>query len=252
MDTSWLREVKIMPEIKKLQRYQNPELFERLAMEYAIGMMHGGARRRFEQLMEKHLYLRATTEAYEHQFANLAELLPNKQPNNRVWKKLEKEIKPEKKAVEQSKPSWLQSIKLKLAGMITAVIVALSVMLFPYSSVQAYVAVLESDQHQPVAMVMVKPDDGIRIQLMKEPEINDDMELKLWCLPKENNTPPMLMGTIKKSTASTIKIDKKMWKGLADVKSLAISMEHKDNDKPSKPQGKILYQGDLKAMMDNS
>ena len=255
MDTSWLREVKIMPEIKKLQRYQNPELFERLAMEYAIGMMHGGARRRFEQLMDQHLYLRATTEAYEQQFAHFAELLPHKQPNSRVWKKLEKNIKQEAKQKEVntqqlSNVSWWSSVKLKLAGMITALIVALSVMLFPYSSVQAYVAVLETDQHQPVAMAMVKPDDGIRIQLMKEPNIANNMELTLWCLPKEKNKPPMLMGTLNKSATSTIKIDKKMWKGLAEVKSFAISMEPKGNHNLSKPQGKILYKGDLKAMMD--
>ncbi len=251
MDTSWLKKVKTMSEIKKLQRYQDPELFERLAMEYAIGMMHGRARLRFEQLMEQHLYLRATTEAYEKQFASLAELLPNKQPNKRVWKKLEKEIKQEKKIQQQPNNSYWQSLKLKFIGMITASIIALSVVLFPSSSVQAYVAILETEQHQPIAMAMVKPNDGIHIQLIQTLKIDDNMELKLWCLPKKKNKPPILMGTLHKSTTSTIKIDKKMWKKLASVKSFAISIEHKDNKKLDKPQGKILYQGDLKVMIDN-
>ena len=46
-------------------RYQNPEVFEQLAIEYAVGSMKGRARKRFEALMETHFYLRAVVDAYE-------------------------------------------------------------------------------------------------------------------------------------------------------------------------------------------
>ena len=62
---------------QETKRYQNPELFEQLAIEYAIGSMSGRARKRFEALMETHFYLRAVVDAYEDKFAHLVELLPD-------------------------------------------------------------------------------------------------------------------------------------------------------------------------------
>ena len=48
-----------------MKRYQNPDIFEHLAMSYALGTLQGKARLRFEKLMSKHLYLRAVTYAYQ-------------------------------------------------------------------------------------------------------------------------------------------------------------------------------------------
>lgn len=71
--------------MSSIKRYQNPEIFEQLAMEYAVGGLHGRARKRFEALMETHFYLRATVEAYEYKFAHLVELLPDEKPSDRSF-----------------------------------------------------------------------------------------------------------------------------------------------------------------------
>ena len=68
---------------KTLNRYQNPEIFEQLAIEYAVGSLHGRARKRFEVLMDTHFYLQAVVDAYENKFAHLVELLPDTQPSKR-------------------------------------------------------------------------------------------------------------------------------------------------------------------------
>lgn len=242
---------------KKIQRYQNPELFERLAMEYAIGIMHGGARKRFETLMERHLYLRATTEAYEHQFARLAELLPMEQPNPRVWKKIEKQTG--KSAQQQKKQvavSWWQSMQAKMVGLVASTIFAVSALfvLLPTASLNAdgYVAVLESTNHVPMAMATAKKAEGIQVKLMDDMDVPDDMELTLWCLPKKIGEKPMMMGVLAKSGSSKIKINKKMWQGLVDVSALAISLEPATAKNTNGPEGKVLYQGALKVMSENS
>ena len=241
---------------QRLQRYQNPELFERLAMEYAIGIMHGGARRRFETLMERHLYLRATTEAYEHKFARLAELLPEEQPSPRVWKKIEKQT--HQQANQQKgtvSAPWWQSLQAKMMGLAASIIFAVSALfvLLPTTTVSAdgYVAVLESPEKVPMAMATAKEGDGIQVKLMDDMDVPSNMELKLWCLPKKAGEKPMMMGVLAKSGQSKIKINKKIWQGLADVSALAISLEPVTAKNTDGPEGKVLYQGALKVMSEN-
>ena len=67
-----------------MKRYQNPDIFEPLAMAYALGTLQGQARQRYESLMDKHFYLRAVTEAYERQFMGLAEAVPPVNPPESV------------------------------------------------------------------------------------------------------------------------------------------------------------------------
>ena len=256
MDTPWLREITTMSTInKEAKRYQNPELFERLAMEYAIGMLHGGARKRFEALMEKHLYLRATTEAYEHQFARLAELLPEEQPNPRVWKKVEKHTSKNvsKKKSEATAP-WWQSLSVKMMGFAATVFLAVTALfvLLPTHTADAYVSVLESESHKPMAVAMANPDEGIEIKFVEEIKVPEGMELKLWCFPKKQGEKPMMMGTLASSGNSVIKLDSKMWQGLADVSTLAISLEPANMSKVESKTGKTLFEGSLKVLSENS
>ena len=245
--------------IVEAKRYQNPELFERLAMEYAIGIMHGGARKRFEALMEKHLYLRATTEAYEHQFARLAELLPEKQPNPRVWKQVEKRTHVKKSvAKEPDATPWWQSLQMKIVGFAVMLFFAVSALFVFLPSAtttvatEAYVAMLQSNQDVTMAMATAKKGEGIHVEMMDDVDVPEDMKLTLWCLPKKVGEKPMMMGAVEKSGESTIKIDKKAWVGLADVSAFAISMEPMEAKHVNGPEGKVLYQGDLQIMSKNS
>ena len=233
------------------QRYQNPELFERLAMEYAIGMLHGRARTRFETLMRRHLYLQATVNAYDYKFASFSEILPESKPHPRVWKKVKKETHLNRFS-RQGTP-WWQSAYFKVSGFIASLLLvsSLTFLLLPSAPVAAYVSVLESEQQVPMAMAMVKKGQGIDIQLMEGVNIPADMELTLWCLPKGSEAKPIMMGTVSKLGHSRIKIDSKGWQELVHVKALAISLEPTTvtDIKSQKLSGKILYKGKLRIML---
>lgn len=234
------------------KRYQNPELFERLAMEYAIGMLHGRARVRFEQLMQRHLYLQATADAYEYKFAGLAEALPEKKPHPRVWKKVKKQSNL-KRLARQGTP-WWQSLQFKLLGFVASVLLlsSLSFLFFfsaPTVAVETYVSVLKSEAEVPMAMAMLKKEQGIDIQLLDGVEIPDNMELKLWCLPKTIAAKPIMMGTLTKLGHSSIKIDTQDWQGLSNVKALAISLEPVAVTEIKQPTGKLLYMGKLQVVL---
>jgi len=231
------------------KRYQNPELFERLAMEYAIGMLHGGARIRFEGLMQRHLYLQATVDAYEYKFACLVEILPEKNPHPRVWKKVKKQTNL-KRFSRQGTP-WWQSLTLKVFGFMASLLLvsSLTFLLLPSTPVAAYVSVLTSESQVPMAMAMLEKGQGIDIQLLDGVKIPDNMALTLWCLPKAIEAKPMLMGTLTKLGHSKIKINTQGWQDLVNVKALAISLEPITVRNSKQPQGKILYTGKLRIML---
>ncbi len=256
MDPPWSGEITPMSTLNKgttPKRYTNPELFERLAMEYAIGMLHGQAKRRFETLMQRHLYLQAITEAYEQKFSGLAELAPPKTPPVRVWKNIKKQVGL-KRAVRQG-GAWWQSWQAKFSGFVLSVLL-ISGSLFtfmPKPSSDHYISVLKSDKQAPIAIATLKKGEGIYIELLKKMRIPKDMELKLWCLPKSKQNQPMMMGTLVLSKQrSVIKMKKNMWQGLNEVSQLAISLEPIGvHAMMNQSHHNMLYQGSLNLIASN-
>jgi len=235
---------------KGTKRYQNPELFEQLAIEYAVGSMQGRAKKRFEALMETHFYLRAVVDAYENKFATLVELLPDAQPSNQVWENIDAHLQ-ESIPTKEKTPWWKTSFFKQGFGMAAMAVVVSAVLLLnpmtfgPAATASAYTAVLESDSKTPMAITKIqKSDMTLSVDIMKKVNVPDNMELTLWCHPK-NGGMPMKMGTISKSGKTSIKISKKEWQEMKNVGSLAISIEHKGENTAKKPTGKILLQGQL-------
>lgn len=245
--------------MSELKRYQNPEVFERLAMEYAIGAMHGRVRKRFEALMERHFYLRAVTEAYENYFASLNEFLPEQKPSDRVWKGIEQELKAEFSAApakeyqrSSSLFAWWHSLGAKVASAVASLFLMFGVgfSLVTSSSVGAYMSVLESmDDQQPKVMAMAKKGQGISLKFMEQTEMPDNMTMVLWCIPKEGGS-PVSIGEVPSGKEAVIVIDKSTWQGLDEVGQLAITIENREAME-STPKGEMKYKGKLMPMMDD-
>jgi len=244
-----------MSDMKETKRYQNPELFEQLAIEYASGSLHGRARKRFEVLMDTHFYLRAVVDAYELKFANLVELLPDVKPSKKVWENIDAHIKASVKAAEPEKEKiawWKTSFFKQGFGMAMMTMVISAVLLFNpmtdhgnSATATAYNAILESDTIGVVAVTRIlKSDMKLSIDIMKPLDISDNMELALWCHPKDGGM-PMKMGTISKTGKTEIKISKKEWQEMKNVGRLEISIEPKGKQETREPKGKIILKGDL-------
>lgn len=241
---------------KALTRYQNPEVFEQLAIEYAVGSLHGRARKRFEVLMDTHFYLQAVVDAYENKFTNLVELLPDKKPSDKVWNNIEAHIKQSKKeskqantAQTQKTPWWKTSFFKQGFGMaFMTLVIAGALFLNPMTGTPvatAYSAVLESDANEAMAITKINQADmKLSIDIMKPMKIDDSMELTLWCHPKDGGM-PMKMGTISKTGKTELKISKEEWKNMKDVGMLAVSIEHKGEALLKKPSGKVILTGQL-------
>ena len=235
--------------MSSIKRYQNPEIFEQLAMEYAVGGLHGRARKRFEALMETHFYLKATVEAYEYKFAHLVELLPDEKPSDQLWKNISAEINTNAQSSEVKKSSWWRSLfNAKVYGLVASALLVSAILLFnPMTgSPIAYTAVMESNTtHTTMAVTRISQADmKLSIDMMKPPNIPDNMELHLWCHPKGGGK-PVMMGTIAKSGETIIRIDKAEWRNFKNVGLLAVSIEPKGKRSGNKPSGEILLEGQL-------
>ena len=69
--------------------YSRPERTDRLAAEYAAGLMRGAARRRFESLLPAHPALRAAVRAWNDRLMPMTAVVAPQQPSPEVWKRIE-------------------------------------------------------------------------------------------------------------------------------------------------------------------
>src|SRR5258708_19773527 len=80
-----------MPQ-ERAVRYDRPELRDRLASEYALGTLHGGARRRFERLLVNDRALRDAVAEWQERLAPLVEGLDPVAPPPALLGRIEKSI----------------------------------------------------------------------------------------------------------------------------------------------------------------
>jgi anti-sigma-K factor RskA len=74
--------------------YADPELRDRLAAEYALGILRGPARRRFERLLSGNAHLRDLVQDWEQRVNLLAESAPSVAPPVRMWEGIAQRIEP--------------------------------------------------------------------------------------------------------------------------------------------------------------
>ena len=220
--------------MSELKRYQNPEIFEKLAMAYAAGTLHGRARQRFETLKSQHFYLEATTSAYESKFGSLVELLPNERPSDQVWKNIESSITKDKATQTTEKSSWFSWLKPAYAASALAVLLAVFLFISPSGTDNiAYAAVLEDTQSNPIAITRITSDLTVSVNIMKELKLEDGTVLKLWCHPK-NGGKPMEMGVISKTGETKITITPEEYENMKTIGRLEITADSHGSAQTSK------------------
>lgn len=249
-----------------MNRYQKPELFERLAMEYSLGTLKGGARRRFESLMKQYPYIAATVESHDLNFASLVELLPETKPDALVWKNIEVEInrqKPLKQSYHDPKHVYHDESTGVTAslwqvfmnkGLVAAMLLlvlssAFMLKLGNIPDATAFSATLMSaETNKPMAVVQVaKNNMMMTIELMEPVMVPDGMKAVFWCIANDKSKPMMNMGTLATQGMTEKKLQKSSWKGIAEASEFAVSLEPADAIGGSSPSGELIFLGKLQA-----
>ncbi|WP_148861202.1 anti-sigma factor [Marinobacter fonticola] len=223
---------------------RTPERIERLAAEYALGALQGGARRRFERWMMESWSIRQEVWYWENKLAPLAAVVPAQEPPARVWRRIEARLWPETAKSDTRKGSlnWLWA-GWSLAA--TAIVLVLAVVLVqqPGAPERALMsgAVVQQDVKDPLWLVAERGKPGqlsLRPVAATPAEGNQDYEL--WVVPDDGN--PMSLGVIPvgKDTLQ-ITLSPEARAALEASKTLAISLEPKGGSTTGAPTGPILH-----------
>ena len=239
-------------------KHISPELRSRLASEYVLGTLRGGARRRFEQFLKSDFALRAEVARWETDLTPMAERLIPITPPDRVWANIQTRIGGAATAPARATPttSWFDSVKFwrtlsmgaaAFATVLLATLVTLRANVAP-ANVEPpdpmMLAVLE-EQGDP-RMVVEQPKSGLLMVKMVKPwKTMPDQSLELWVFPKDG--PPRSLGVVSHDKDSVIAMAD-MDLRLLDGNMFALSKEPIGGSPTGTPTGKVVCKGMIAHM----
>lgn len=239
-----------------MNRYQKPEVYERLAMEYSLGTLKGQARRRFEKLMDIHPFIRVAVDDFDEKLAVLAEQLPDVAPPASVWNTIEASITSQqhnetrKDSVAFSLLTFFTKKSYALAGimiLVSALFIFGNPTFFSTDTPVIIKSTLVSTQNEPMAeVVAIKSDMKMRIKLMKGVVVPEGKTLTFWCMPKDPSKPAMNMGALVSTGSNEMALTKQAWLGLIDANEFVISFEPSNANNVSPTEN--LYTGKIEAL----
>ncbi len=224
--------------------YRNPKLRDMLAGEYALGTLHGRARRRFERLMRDDATLRLTVAEWAERLEPMSQAVAPVNPPRRVWRKIEQRI-------FKSKPgtSLFQSLNFwRGVAMITSSVALGLLLLFGLAPQRewapSYVAVLSDSKNQPALTVRyIEGARALEVKIVQASTIADDRSLELWTLPKGGA--PRSLGLIPSSGQIQVNLAPNQAESIPNIPALAVSLEPKTGSPTGAPTGPVLYSGPL-------
>jgi anti-sigma-K factor RskA len=232
----------------------NEALRERLASEYVLGTLRGGARRRFDSMMARDAALRRTTREWQERLLPLAEFAPPVTPDRRVWRAIETRLAGQgQAAVPAPAPRWQfwrhDALafwrSLSLASSALAALLLAAVLLdrptTPDAARMSDIASLTDEAARPALVVTADRERGLMtVKIVADVALTPQQALQLWAVPRAGK--PRSLGVLGAGRELTLPLPAGAIG--ADVAALAVSLEPKGGSRnPDGPSGPVLYKG---------
>lgn len=231
---------------------RHPDLLDRIAAQYALGVLRGGARRRMEQLAREEPAVRAAIGHWQVRLSGMAELQPSSEPVEAVWCGIEQRLgwRPVPSA-RAAQPPWWQTLwaapvfwRGAAAAMAVVAVLAAGIgwqMAQRAPAETAVVAVLNDAQSQPA--LLVSWDAAARqlvVQRLGDTAVSGQQVLQLWALPEGGK--PQSLGVLGRERAARLALARFP----AAVPALAVSVEPPGGSpNPDGPSGPVVFKGRL-------
>jgi|ABSO01.1.fsa_nt_gi Uncharacterized protein conserved in bacteria len=238
----------------------HPDLLDRIAAQYALGVLRGGARRRLEQLAREEPAVRAAIHRWQARLAGVAELQAAAEPVDKVWCGIEDRLgwKVADSASQPARPArdtrpadgWWQRLwsapvfwRGAAAAMAMVAVLAVGIGIQLARQDQAapaeVVAVLNDDRAQPA--MLVSWDAGARSLIVRRLDhltLSDQQVLQLWALPAGGK--PQSLGVIGRAPEARLALARLP----AAAPALAVSIEPPGGSPNADgPSGPVVFKG---------
>jgi anti-sigma-K factor RskA len=246
-----------------------PQLADRLAAEYVLGTLHGGARRRFVAWMAADAALRRTVAEWENRLMPMSAAVAEIRPPHSVWQAVAGRIKSPAQAVAARSSIWenlafWRGFGLAASGLAAALVVFIGVR--PPTIVErlqivertvekpvrvsdganpwqpSYVATLADKDGKTMLMIYVgRNSDELWVKYEGD-NMPKDASLELWGLDMKGQ--PKSLGLIRNNGKNMLKLPAMADQSVASFKKLAVSMEPMGGSTKGVPTGPVMYSGD--------
>lgn len=227
--------------------YSHPELQQKLAAEYVLGTLRGGARRRFEQLLVADRALQQLVQAWERRLSPWLLAVPPQPVPEQVWTRIQERLghRPAPPpAADGGFWRWLGLGSSVLAATLAVVLVTRPAAPPPAPALPAAadVAVLATDKAEPVWIVR-RQGDVLAFSGLAPVEVPADRDLELWAIPEGGA--PQSLGVMRRSspTQAELRLSEQAKARLAGGAVLAISLEPAGGSPTGAPTGPVLFTG---------
>ncbi len=225
----------------------NIVLRQKLAAEYVLGTLKGGARRRFEGWMHQDADLRNITAQWQQRLTPMAEFAGEVTPPKSVWTGIERRLNL-KQARTAGWRFWMSEnlafwrnlglVSTGLAAMLLVLVLSGDGMT-PAASI-SYVATLTDEKAQTALLLTADSrNHALDVRVITTAQVAADKSLHLWAVPKAGK--PRSLGVLADNRGRFALPDSAI---SADVMVLAVTLEPKGGSPdPNGPTGPILYKG---------
>jgi anti-sigma-K factor RskA len=225
---------------------QPPERLDKLAREYALGTLAGGARRRFEQVLRQSPQAEQAVAAWQERYTVLAEGLPPMAPRPGVWQGLEERLFP---ATAKRRTGWWQLAGGVLAGvMLSSAVLRLEPGLIGLESraealPASYVGLLTDAAGTPTVLASSRRHGRqLAVKLLKPLAIPSGRVAQLWAYPQDGSA-PFPVGVLPPSGSASVLLADTSEKLFFKVSRLAVSYENAPATTGQAPTGPLVLSG---------
>ncbi|HEY1873379.1 MAG TPA: anti-sigma factor [Steroidobacteraceae bacterium] len=227
--------------------YEQAELLDRLAAEYALGTLRGRARRRFERLCIGSAAARGAVYRWEDHWSALSRTVTPVEPSPQVWAAVSRRLFGDD-ATAGSAPRvrrW-RAWQLAAAAGLVAVALIVGLIMRQVAPPLQTLAVLGTDTAHPVWRLERRlPLTALTIQVIGTVPEAVGRSYELWALPRGGA--PVSLGLLPAAGSAERPLSERQRTALLAADKVAVSVEPAGGSPTGSPTGPIVIVGNVPA-----